>query len=355
MAAGSLFALAGCKKKVVDNRVSTTANWNVITSNKVEKNYSSFWQSHKEVASYAIGFEKGSNNSYSVNYNLSDAEYVTEFYMTYFNWDTGEATDTAGENCEAVYAYATRLTITGYYELTSDSSQAAFEDSTETVCYFRPSSDNLQPVYSYQAISNTAPTAASASNVNNCFIKTEAEFEARYNRDCTEATVTSVIDGKIESSTVGLTSKENYSLFDNTQLRAAVRAFTLSGGASRTFNVFIPQENRVQTCTASISDPAELKVDGDNGIIAALADAQGYIFFDGSSHGEETPRTSRYNAVQLSIASTLKGPCPTYWYSTVENGDVNASRCVLLKMTTPLSYGLGTISYSLKQINCIEK
>ncbi len=370
MVASSLIAVAGCSGGSSSPKVATTANWNVRTSTSVEKNSFDFWQKNKEVAEYALTFTDGSNSSYKVNYNLESAVYKTEFYMLpAYDWaaDTTEEYRTENSEKEALYVYKTQLNISGVYQLKPDGDKKEFTDAIETECYFRPAGQNLQPVYSYQSVKNTAPSSLSAGNINGVYVRINAEYETFYNKACTQATVYETVyenedrtdDGKTKVTKLGLSGNSGYSNFDNSQLRAAIRAFTMSGGANRTFNVVTPQNGAVQSVSAGIANPMELNTEDAEQlkIIEALNDApDSYIFFDGTVEDkkeDEKDRVYRYNAIRLSINASLQGTAPTMWYSTVENNDINGTRCVLLKMSTPLSFGLGTLNYSLKSLNVV--
>lgn len=372
LVAASLITVAGCSKGSSNPKTATTANWNVRTSTSVEKNRFEFWQNNKEVAEYSISFTEGSNGSYKIDYDLSSATYKTEFYMLEsYDWNTRtiEEYQTEETTTEPLYVYKTTLNISGAYQMKSDPAKAyAFYDVLETVCYFRPAAQNLQPVYSYQKVINTSPAAISTGSINRAYVTTYAVYETHYNRACTQATVETTtyesaadvgVDGKGEKTIkkLGLSGNSGHSNFDNSQLRAAVRAFSLSGGATRTFNVVTPQNGGVQSVSASVSSPVELNDTEHSTIINALKGApEDYIFFDGTVENKkenEKDRNYRFNAVRLSINASLQGTMPVMWYTTVENNDLNTTRCVLLRMSTPLSFSMGTLDYSLKSLNVV--
>lgn len=366
LAAAGLFTLAGCARGSSSAKISTSANWNVRTSTAVEKNNFDFWQRNKEVATYSLSFKEGSNSSYRIEYdNLDSVTYTTSFYMQSFNWvsETIEEYRSEESETEPVYVYETELEISGAYQLKSNGEKLTFRDELITKCYFRPAGSNLQPVYSYQKVINTAPAALSTGNVSSSYVRVDEEFFTYYNKACTQATVKSKVyksetdrtDFTEGEKKLGLSGNSGRSNFDNSQLRAAIRGFTMSGSGTRTFNVVTPQNGTVQSVSAGFSNPNELNATDDAQIIAALNSAPvDYIFFDGrlpDGSASETPRNYRYNSVSLSINESLKGTSPTLWYSAVENNDVNATRCVLLKMSTPLSFGLGTLTYTLKSLD----
>ncbi len=362
-----LVTVVGCAGGSSNPKVATTANWNVRTSTSVEKNNYGFWQKNKEVCTYSLSFKDGSNDSYKVVYNdLESAVYTTSFYMLpSYDWNTDTIEEYRSEESdrEPVYVYETSFSVSGYYQIKPEGAKYEFEDVLETVCYFRPAGKNLQPVYSYQKVINTAPASLSAGSISSAYVHTDAEFETYYNKACTQATVNKKVYNSATDRTdvtesqkkIGLSGNSGHSNFDNSQIRAAVRAFTLSGGATRTFNVLSPQNGGVQSVSARVANPVELDKTNDAQIINALVNAPAnYIFFDGKvTDGAETPRNYRYSAVSLSINASLKGTSPTMWYSTVENNDVNSTRCVLLKMSTPMSFGLGTLDYTLKSLDVV--
>ena len=364
-ATASLITVASCARAASDYRITTTANWNTRTSSTVEKNFKDFWKSNAEVAKYSVSFNSGKNTYYTVNYDVENAEYTTRFYMeSDYDWSSAalpEAYRTEEKGKEDVYVYETVYTISGSYKITSTGEELKFDDSTVTVCKFRMAGDNLQPVYSRQEIKNTAPNSLGSTNLSAISVKTDAVFETFYNYDCSEATVATTDNTQTGDaigtalSTVKLSSKRRYSLFDNSQLRLALRALTISGTAGYKFNVLTPQNGTVTACTATCYAATELNKDDEahQKIIAALDNCQpdDYIFFDGTPAGGGAARTYRYNAVTLNISADMQGPTPTCWYTAIENSEINATRSVLIRLTTPLSFNLGTLVYSLKSLN----
>lgn len=367
--AGSLLAVSGCSRGTVVTTVATSANWNVRTSTVVENNEYGFWRTHKEVASYSVSFKEGTNNSYSVSYDTANATYTTKFYMDAedYDWTSASLPEnyrvTADENTvvkEPVYVYETEMRISGVYK-DKNGNESAFDDEIITVCKYRTADKNLQPVYSKQIIKNTTPAALSTGSVEGAYVKVDAVYETYYNFDCSEAFVktqnnsAAKEEDKSTERSVKIKDKKKYSAFDNSQLRAALRAFNMTEDAVRTFNVVLPQSANMQTCTAKIAAPVELKEDVENEkrIIDALDACQpdDYIFFDHRVDENGKKANYRYSAMQLEISAYLKGSAPTVWYTTVENQDVNTTRSVLLRMSSPISFGMGTLIYELKALN----
>ncbi len=367
-----VISAAGCSNSANTAKTATSANWNVRTSTSVESNFSNRWLSNKEVATYSVSLEKGSNTTYSVDYK--DGNYKTEFYMDYYDWSAeaeigqqvklpeGYAPEESKK--ELVYVYKTEYTVSGEYVLTKNEESHSFKDNIVTECRYRLAGDNLQPVYSKQVIKSTPPNSLNATTKESMYTEVDGTYTTYYNYDCTKATVyhtyqksKDLIANEIEE--VSVTDKVGYSLFENSQLRAAVRAFNLSGGATHTFNVFVPQDRVLQTCNAVCTSAVKLDKENEEQkqIINALKSCPDYIFFDDTVGEDEEERNYRFNAVSLSINSAMSGPASTVWYSTVENSEVNYSKSVLLRITTPISFGLGTVTYTLKSLNLetIEK
>lgn len=363
LAAGGAITVAGCSGGSTNTSTATMANWNVATSATVEKNYVDYWRTHKERAVYKISFKEGGNSSYSVSYDTVAATYATSFYMDKEDYDWTAAAlpegvkiteEDATATADCVYVYETELSLKGYYKLGSDGSATVkFEDSIITVCKYRLAGESLKPVYSKHIIKSTSPATLNAVTVDGMSVKTDAVYETYYNRDCNKAVI------KITDNLYGEKSGEkSVSLdgltFDNFQLEAALRAFNLSG--TKTFSVCSPQDGKAQSCTAFCTDSAELSSETDGSIITALKNVKDndgypvsdYIFFDGTStDADAKDKQIRYNAVSLAVNADMRGSSPVYWYAALENADANATRCVLLKKNVPLSFGLGTLTYSL--------
>lgn len=365
VAAAGAITIAGCARNSASPKTLTSANWNVRTSSSVEKSFSDLWLGKKEVAEYDISFTDGSNGTYSVKYN-DGGVYKTEFGMKEFDWSAveglpeGYGPEESADNKEYVYFYTTQLNISGEYKINSGDGVKSFTDTMETTCYFRLAGDNLQPVYSHQKIHNTAPNTLNAPIIEAAYIELDGVYETFYNYNCTKATIKHTDNLKTEDNVAvtetGVSGDPDYSVFDNCQLRQAVRAMKLSSGSRYTFNVLTPQNGYMQTVYASCSAATELDAEdtAQKGIIDALdacaAENPDYIFFD---KGEgESAKQYRYNAVSMGLAtgSNMTGYNASLWYATVENSEINSTKGVLLRISTPLPFGLGTLDYNLKSL-----
>lgn len=369
--AGGVISVAGCSGGTVYSSTSTTANWNVATSATVEKNSIEFWRSHKEVASYSVSQTDGGNRSYSLVYDTegADTKYTTCFYMDKNDYDWGASTlpdgvkitstETAAPK-DPVYVFETTRTLKGKYVLTSTKEEVAFSDSFVTKCMYRLAGENLKPVYSKQVIKSTAPNTLTATNKESMYVTIDATYETFYNRDCNKAVVKTTDNINAEKSGEKTVDLQGL-VFDNSQLAFALRAFSLSG--TKSFNVCSPQNGNVQGAIATCQTAAELNAETDAQVIHALNNVKNsngekvedYIFFDGTASSPDTnSKQIRFHNVGIGITADMKGSNVVYSYAAVENADANTTRSVLLKMTTPLSFGLGTLYYTIKDLSLIS-
>lgn len=367
---GSAFALAGCSSGTVYSSTSTSANWNVATSTTVEKNLTEFWRTHKEVANYSIAFTVGGNKSYSVQYYTADtsANYSTAFYMDENDYDWGASSLPDGVKVvgdtpvkDAVYVYETTLTLKGKYIFTATEEEVPFEDNVVTTCKFRLAGESLKPVYSKQEVKSTAASTLTATSKDDMCVSIDTVYETFYNRDCNKATIKTTDNKATEIKTEEKGVDLDGLVFDNSQLSAALRSFNLSG--TKSISVCSPQNGNVQGCTVTCGSATALSTKNDAQIINALenvTDGNGntvedYIIFDGTSTDPETENKQiRYTPVSIGLSADMKGSSPVYCYATVENADVNTTRSVLLTMSTPLSFGLGTLNYTLKSLSVVN-
>ena len=359
LAAGSVFSLAGCAGTPLSAKVSTLANWNIRNTVNVESAYASFWQENAEVAMYDVTFAAGNNGTSSVSDN-DGGTYTTKFYMqAAYDWNGADIPEAyrSADATEPVYVYETQLSLSGTYTLTATGEKVQFDDSITTVTKFRMAEGNLQPVYSYHDVTSTSPATLNPSSVQDMCAVVDAEYVTYYNRDCTQATVTVKKAGSQDSTeSVSLTGDKDYSLFENFQLRAAVRAFNKTGGTSYLFDVFSPEAGNVQTVQATCAEAAQLDANAaeQKKIIDALSAASPYIFVESGTNDDGAARTYRYNAVSLSLEADMGGQNDLLWYAAVENDDVNAARSLLLRVRTPLAFALGTLDYTLSSVSSVK-
>jgi hypothetical protein len=358
LAASSIISLAACSS--TSQKTGTSANWDErVISNDLQD--SSVWFEQKEVATYSIKFTEGSNTSYSLNYNTDGASYTTEFYAIKYDWSSDEIPQSFraenDETCiENVYVYKTSLTISGSYKLAGGTDEKAFEDHIETVSYLRAAKNNLEPVYSKQIVKSTSPAALAATTLEGTYIEMDAVYETFYNRGASAAivkTVDNTLTEPVEDKQVEIT--DTYSVFDSNYLPLAIRSFTLSSGSVNTFNVFIPLTGTTATYTVNGAASTNLDKDAedDKQIIDALENStpENYIYANTDTEGNTYYES---NAATLTLVSDMPGPSYTYYYATVPNNSFNNARALLLKVSSPVYFNLGTLTYVLSEVNQVK-
>lgn len=348
---GGCSGCAGCSGNTAASTV-TSSNWFTGTSYKGIQPSFIMDENHPEYTSekilYDVSFDNSaaSNSSYSVDYK--DGSFSTEFYATRYNWQNSYE-GYKSEDSELVYCYKTRLSVSVKYSLKSGEESEWFADGVETESYFRPAGKNLQPVYSKQVIKSTSPNKQKAKSLADAYKSIDAVYENYYSRDCKE--VTSVIKeaGKDEQTKTYGFNKVKNTLFDNSSLYIAVRSMKLTADYSQTVSLFSPAADGVSSYTISgtTKELAERKE-----VSAKLAEKGLYVPKTVDENGNPV-EDAGINSVAMNINYTggsLIGTTQTVWYAAIDNPDNNTARATMLKLSIPLSYNLGTLNYTLKEV-----
>ena len=337
---------AGCNGSNV-NLTVTNSNWFTGTSYKgiqpsfiAEDGYENFI----EDIDYKVDFDNSTatNPYYSVNYR--DGSYNTKFYALRYDWKNSKKYASSSEDIEVLYYYSTEMHVSVEYIFKDGSSSGRFEDSVISECYFRAAGKSLQPVFSKQEIKSTSPNKNNPKNISEAYKRIDVVYENYYDRGCTE--VTSIIKeaGKAESEKVYPFKNVNNTLFDNSALYIAVRSMKLSDTYSQTVSLFNAAAGGVSAYAINGYDsPLPDKERGD--ITSAL-----------TQKGLYTPKADDegVSSVAMSInfvGGNLIGTTQSVWYAAIENADNNTSRATMLKISIPLSYNLGTLNFTLQNVN----
>lgn len=381
LAVAGIATVAGCKN-TPDNRTAISANWNVKCDSAFEDAYFSDWTDKIEEATYKVTFTEGTNNTYKMvldskaegEKTVVDEEksyYKTTFTMEEYDWAAsavpeGFAPEEATK--EKVYVYTTTLKLTGKYVITATNEEFPFVNETVSIAKFRTAANYLAPVYSKHEVNNLSPVTLNApdkkADNNGDYItkKVNSVHETYYSHDLTkvrvETTDLTQDNAQPETQTISLHNGDNFSVFDNSMVRFALRG--MSTGLAHTFYAFSPQNGNMELCTTSVGTTAELNPASaeaadpiQTDIINALKGAPNdYIFFDGTG---ETPSNPRYTAVTISMKADMQGQSMTQWYATVENRSLNTTRSVLFAYSDPMPFGLGQVNYHLKSLDWSTK
>lgn len=363
LAAVCSVGLAGCGGCNGGGRqmASLSSNWYTITSYKDIQ--PTFTEGNKgndgndlfssEKITYNVDFaapEEGKGNAtYSVYY--SQGTYTTLFQGVNFN--VGELTcdEYKSGYPEKVHAYYYRTELdipSGIFTLKKDGSTYIFEkDLLITECYFMPVGDFLRPLYSKQTVKSTTPAnfQVSALTEGNAYKTVNRVYECFYSYDGSSVkTVTTdlIKNGEKTEKTDNGLSGSAFTLFDVSSLNIAARAVNLYASTALSQNVsIVSPENGVRDFTLRGSD-APVGDDAARAVYAEKLKAQN--LYKDSESGLKTV------AVNMIYGGRLTGVSQTFWFAAVENKVNNTGRATMLKMSTPLPYGLGTLNYTLNEI-----
>lgn len=373
--AACLVGLAACSSS--SGKLSLDSFWYIDTYPRIQNSAIGT----REVLVYDVTLDADTqeNTTYHINLDTEkDHTYTTIFGVGVYNWSNNtfvEITETnksdyatangvyaAGTNEEFVYYYKTELVYSGAYVYDSDITVAAtadnsiaFDNTITTVSCFRSAQDNLEPVYSYTSAHSTVPNSNIPSSVSAMAQELEYEYTVYYSEDCTQATCTYA--NKLDSSTnytktvdVG---SDNYTYFDNNQLYAAIRGMNLSSSFSETISLYIPADGGMVDVAVAGSSTAELDSVENATIVNALTAAYGESDLSGSEDEAFTATNHsyiEYTEVSIALTGDYTGVTRTACYTCVEDENNNQYRATLIYFTNPMSYNLGTLEYTLTEV-----
>lgn len=368
---GLAATLAGCNgcsscNNSRKNLTVTNSNWFAGTSykgiqpsfiiNDIENKENDIRWNDIEDIDYEMTFTKPNegkaNSDYSVDYK--DGSFKTKFYAFHYDWNKLEPCnkpENTDENIEVLYYYETQMNVSVQYTFKDGAKSEWFEDSMISECYFRAAGKSLQPVYSKQEIKSTSPNKNKPKSLEDSYKSIDVVYENHYNRNCTEIKSVTKEAGKEASEKVYSVKKVKNTLFDNSSLYIAMRSMKLSVDYSQTISLFSAAEGGVSSYAVNGSETPL----GDK--IKAVSDelAKNGLYYPVTQDDEGNPIEDKgINTVAMNInnvSGNLYGTTQTVWYAAIENQDNNTARATMLKISIPVSYNLGTLNFTLKNIN----
>ncbi len=364
VAVGTAFTVVGCdgcsscsscNGAAAPNTI-TRSNWYTGTSyNGIQPSFiitddDKTYEDYAERLTYKVTYSapETGNANYSVEY--SEGTFTTEFYATKYDWTkagipAGYASDKT--ESEIVYKFVMTLdipTVTFKMKVGSKEEKEYKGDKVESVCYFRAAGKNLQPVYSRQSVYSNSPALLQPSTIDEAHMEVNAVYENFYDYNCTK-----VLSKTTENNN---TSEKEYSfnklsnaLFDNSSLYIVARSFLKSSAAvSQSVCLFSAAAGGADTYAIAGSDAALTDTEGKD--YATVLSQKGLFVKENDDSKVGT------TAVTVTYAGgNLHGTRQTIWFAQITNPDNNISRATMLKLSTPLSFGLGTLNYSLTEVN----
>ena len=349
---GGCLGCAGCGGNS-ETTTLTRSNWFTGTSyNGIQP---SFVEGHEkfspEIITYKVSYDgtKASNAYYEVDYK--DGEFTTEFYAV-TNWSSRVKSIPKGyepkNTKEVVYYYRTELTISVQYTMkVGDKASTGWienHDHVITESYFRAAGKSLQPLYSKQVIVSTSPANYQPTKLKDAYQEVDVTYENFYNNDCTKILSKTTENGKTEQKEYDKLNKLDHTLFDNSSLYIAVRAMKLNSSLSEPINLFSAAAGGIDLYGIMSSD-AELTNQERADYTEALTEKGLFKPSDKNKYVSATAVTVSY------AGGDLQGTSQTIWYASIINPDNNISRATMLKLTVPISFNLGSLNYSLSEVN----
>lgn len=280
----------------------------------------------EETLTYDVKYE--AQNASLVNYtlNYTDGTYTTTLVSQ-------QAADG-----KIVYTYTTQLNITATYNLGEAS--ASFDDTVTSTVKFYAAEYGLQPISSMKEIKASTPTAVSGSKVEDCYQQLHYTTAIIYNEDCSNgiATVTSYTQtGEVASTTEDsfAIDQEKFSFLDNEQILFALRGVRAST-TSASLNIYTPFAQAVQKVALSTSTETSKN------------DSKDFTFL---YNGEEVTKTITYRSFNVALDEKNPGATQVAWVAVKPENAPNKNHNMMLRLETPLSYGLGSLIYTLSSAN----
>ncbi len=289
----------------------------------------------KETLTYDVSFQAPDEKDvFGVVYE--GGTYVTDLSV--------EMATLPDETQELAYVYTTTLTVSGYYFYGEEKSET-FTDSVVSRMVFRNASKRLAPIISTSEMKQTLLRSAAPTSLQETYSSTHYARSTSYNEFTTQATVT-LTDKKLEadklandeaytplSQTVSIDKGGSY--FDSEQILFALRGIDITAATS--FYSIDPQDRTLSEVTTTAATAVEYDLTG--------------VTVDGQP---STQKIQAYNTA-LTYNKTMAGAGRSLWYAKTVSASANTYRNVLLRMETPLMYGMGTLVYTLKDAQFANK
>jgi outer membrane protein assembly factor BamE (lipoprotein component of BamABCDE complex) len=301
------------------------------TNSDQKVNFGNFWQEDAlsqndihETLVYDVTFD--ANDVSLVDYTLAykDGKYTTSLVS-------------AKEDDKTVYTYTTALTITAQYTLNGVTEEC--QDVVTSTVKFYAAEYGLQPISSEKEIKASSPTAITGTQVSECYQQYHYATKITYNENCTEgkSVVTHYLtegDPKVKENTFEIEQKK-FSYLDNEQVLLALRGVRNSTSSAK-LNVYSAFAESVQ----KVSWTFDKEVSAE------------FSFYKNGGE-EKTKSTITYRPVNLVLDEKNPGATQIAWIAKKPEASstANTNRNVILRLETPLSYGLGSLIYTLNSVS----
>lgn len=298
------------------------ANYKVTFNDYWKKSlFDSSQQTLTETCEYKVDFEPTSTSNFSVDYENG-------VYKTTFISETVDQ--------QVRYQFKTEFSVQVQYKVGNETSDW-LNDSVYSIVTFQESDKALKPLRSEKHIVSHSPLTISPITLATAYDKYDQTIVTEYNELCDNATTT-ITNNELSSNKVTTQNfainHNTYNYLDNETLLFALRCINTDKTTSTKFNVYSPFACAMQKINVNFN----------------TATAKDFTFAI-NGNPETTKNISYYPAsIQLS-ANTNKGTAKTVWIAKTTDVQNNTYRNAMLRQEIPISFGLGTLTFSLKSIN----
>lgn len=293
-------------------------------------NFGNFWNTNvldlnstiNETLAYDVNFEASTSSLVNYQLNYKDGTYTTKLTSTQ-------------EDGKTVYVYETQLNITAQYTFNSETVEC--QDSVTSKVKFLAGEYGLQPISSEKDVNASSPTASTVATVKECYQQYHYTTKVSYNADCSEGKSTVTYhptegEPKSEEQTFEI-DKKKFSYLDNEQVLFALRGVRTSTSSAKVL-VYSPFVETVQRVSWTFS-----------------AEASEEFSFHKNGSEEKVKSTITYRPVSVVLDEKNPGATQTAWIAKPTDTANNINRNVILRLETPLSYGLGSLIYTLNSVS----
>ena len=303
-----LTALSGCTNS--DQKVSFGNFWN---TNAIDIN-----ETIHETLVYDVAFEANDNSLVEYKLNYKDGKYTTTL--------TSEKV-----NDKTIYTYTTALNITAQYTLNGVTEEC--QDVVTSTVKFYAAAYGLQPISSEKDIIASTPTAITGTKASECYVQSHHSIKVTYNEDCTQGVSTVTYhptegEAKPQEDTFEVDQKK-FSFLDNEQVLLALRAVRSSTSSAK-LKVYSPFAEAIQKVSLSFQTEESAE----------------FSFYKNGSE-EKVKSIITYRPVNFVLDEKNPGGTQTAWVAKATDASKNTNRNIILRLETPLSYGLGSLIYTL--------
>ena len=294
-------------------------------------NFGNFWNTNvldlnatiNETLIYDVNFEAAESSLVDYQINYKDGKYTTNLVSE------------KDESGKTVYVYKTQLNITAQYTLNGETVEA--QDSVTSTVKFLSGEYGLQPLSSEKDINASSPSAVTGTTAKDCFQQYHYSTKVVYNADCSNGTATVTYhptEGEPQPEEKSFEiEKKKFSYLDNEQLLFALRGVRNSTSSAKLL-VYSPFVETVQKVAWTFSTEA----------------SDEFSFYKNGSE-EKVKTTMTYRPVTVVLEEKNPGATQTAWIAKLTETANNTYRNVMLRLETPLPYGLGTLIYTLNSVN----